>query len=65
LDLARALHEIAPQPPVLLAAASTIDVSINTLEEAGVSEVLPWPLASTELAGALARCLRTSRTLQS
>jgi signal transduction histidine kinase/CheY-like chemotaxis protein len=65
LDLARALHEIAPQPPVLLAAASTIDVSINTLEEAGVSEVLPWPLASTELAGELARCLRTSRTLQS
>jgi signal transduction histidine kinase len=65
LDLARALHEIAPQPPVLLAAASTIDVSINTLAEAGISEVLPWPLASTELAAALARCLRTSRTLQS
>ena len=65
LDLARALHEIAPQPPVLLAAASTIDISINTLAEAGISEVLPWPLASTELAVALARCLRTSRTLQS
>jgi signal transduction histidine kinase len=65
LDLARALHEIAPQPPVLLAAASTIDVSINTLAEAGISEVLPWPLASTELAAALARCLRTSPRLQS
>ena len=64
LDLARELHEIAPQPPVLLAAASTIDVSINTLAEAGISEVLPWPLASTELAAALARCLHT-RTLQS
>jgi signal transduction histidine kinase len=65
LDLARALHEIAPQPPVLLAAASTIDVSINTLAEAGISEVLPWPLTSTELAAALTRCLRASRTLQS
>ncbi len=65
LDLARELHEIAPQPPVLLAAASTIDVSINTLAEAGISEVLPWPLTSTELAAALARCLHTSRTLQS
>ena len=65
LDLARALHEIAPLPPVLLAAASTIDVSVNALAEAGISEVLPWPLASTELAAALARCLRTSGSLQS
>jgi signal transduction histidine kinase len=65
LDLARALHEIAPLPPVLLAAASTIDVSVSRLAEAGISEVLPWPLASTELAAALARCLRASGTLQS
>jgi hypothetical protein len=27
--------------------------------------VLPWPLASTELAAALVRCLRTSGSLQS
>ena len=65
LDLARALNEIAPLKPVLLAAASSIEVSVNALAEAGISEVLPWPMASTELAGALARCLRTSRTLQS
>ena len=65
LDLARALHEIAPLPPVLLAAASTVDVSVNALAEAGISEVLPWPLASTELATALARCLRSSGLLQS
>lgn len=58
LDLVRALHEIAPLPPVLLAAASTIDLSINALTEAGISEVLRWPLTSSELAGALARCLR-------
>jgi CheY-like chemotaxis protein len=64
LDLARALHEVAPQPPVLLAAASTIDISINTLAEAGISEVLPWPLASTELAVALARCLRAPSMLR-
>src|SRR5713226_9421597 len=65
LDLARAFHEIAPLQPVLLAAASTIDVSVSRLAEAGISEVLPWPLASTELAAALARCLRASGTLQS
>jgi CheY-like chemotaxis protein len=65
LDLARALHEVAPLPPVLLAAASTMDFGIGRLAEAGISEVLPWPLASTELATALARCLRKSGTLQS
>ncbi|WP_431015636.1 two-component system VirA-like sensor kinase [Bradyrhizobium pachyrhizi] len=64
LDLARALHQIAPFRPVLLAAASTIDVSVNALTEAGISEVLRWPLTSSELAAALARCLRRSGTLQ-
>jgi hypothetical protein len=42
-----------------------MDVNVNALAEAGISEVLRWPFASTELAAALARCLRTSRTLQS
>jgi signal transduction histidine kinase/CheY-like chemotaxis protein len=65
LDLAHAFHEIAPLKPVLLAAASSMDVNVNALAEAGISEVLRWPFASTELAAALARCLRTSRTLQS
>jgi signal transduction histidine kinase/CheY-like chemotaxis protein len=65
LDLAHAFHEIGPLKPVLLAAASSMDVNVNALAEAGISEVLRWPFASTELAAALARCLRTSRTLQS
>ncbi len=65
LDLARAIHEIAPLKPVLLAAVSSIEFNINALAAAGVSEVLRWPFASTELAAALARCLLTSRTLQS
>ena len=64
LDLARAFHEIAPKQPVLLAAASSIDVSADALAEAGISEVLHWPLASAELAAALARCLRTPATLR-
>jgi signal transduction histidine kinase/CheY-like chemotaxis protein len=58
LDLARALAEIAPSKPVLLAVASSIDINVSALAEAGVSEVLPWPLATTELASALERCLR-------
>jgi signal transduction histidine kinase len=64
LDLARSLSEIAPLKPVLLAASSSIDVSVNALLEAGISEVLRWPLASTELAAALARCLRTPGSLR-
>jgi signal transduction histidine kinase len=56
LDLARALHEIVPLKPVLLAAAASIDVNVNALAEAGISEVLRWPFASAELAAALARC---------
>jgi len=65
LDLARAFHEIAPKQPVLLAAASSTDVSVDALAEAGISEVLRWPLASAELAAALARSLRKPGSLQS
>jgi signal transduction histidine kinase/CheY-like chemotaxis protein len=64
LDLARALHEIAPLKPVLLAAGSSVDVNVNALAEAGVSEVLRWPFASAELAAALARCLRAPGMLR-
>ena len=64
LDLARVLAEIAPTKPVLLAVASSIDINVNALAEAGVSEVLPWPLATTELASALDRCLRRHGRLQ-
>jgi hypothetical protein len=46
---------------MLLATASTIDVSVDALVEAGISEVLHRPLASAELAAALARCLRSPK----
>jgi signal transduction histidine kinase len=63
-ELAHALHEVVPQKPILLATASTIEVSVDALTEAGISEVLRWPMATTDLAGALARCLRRSSTLR-
>jgi CheY-like chemotaxis protein len=59
LDLTRALHEVAPHQPILLATSSTIDVGLDALADAGISDVLRRPLASTELAVALARCLRS------
>jgi CheY-like chemotaxis protein len=62
--LTRALHEVAPRQPILLVTSSTIDVSLDALADAGISDVLRRPLASTELAAALARCLRSRGALQ-
>ena len=64
LDLSRALHEVAPRQPILLVTSSTIDVGLDALADAGISDVLRRPLASTELAVALARCLRSPGALQ-
>jgi signal transduction histidine kinase len=60
LELARALHDILPNRPILLAAAPAADLNVDALADAGISELLHRPLVSTELAAALARCLRTS-----
>lgn len=65
LDLARAFHEIVPSTPVLLAAASSGDVDVNAMAEAGIFEVLRWPLVSSELAAALARGLHAPAPLRS
>jgi signal transduction histidine kinase len=64
VDLARALHVVSPLQPVLLAVASAADVSVDVLADAGISEVLRWPLENAELATALARCLRSPGRLQ-
>ena len=63
LDLTRALHKVAPRQPILLA-TSAIDVGLDALAEAGIFDVLRRPVASTELAAALARCLRSPGVLQ-
>jgi CheY-like chemotaxis protein len=62
--LTRALHKVAPRQPILLATSSTIDLGVEALADAGISDVLRRPLASTELAVALARCLRSPGALQ-
>ena len=57
LALAKELHGIAPSLPVLLAANSVDDFNARDLVDAGVDEVVRQPLASSEIAAALARCL--------
>jgi signal transduction histidine kinase len=64
LDLAHTLHGIAPRQPLLLVTPSTIDVGVDALTGVGISEVLRRPLASIELAAALARCLRSAGSLR-
>jgi hypothetical protein len=64
LELARGLAEVAPSKPILLAVASSIDINVGAIAEAGISELLPWPLATTELASGLERCLRPRGRLQ-
>jgi signal transduction histidine kinase len=63
LDVARALHSLIFRP-LLLATASTADLSVDVLAHAGIVEVVRRPLTSTDLAVALARSLRSSGALQ-
>lgn len=58
LDLAVAMHKIAPHPPILLATASAADLGADALVAAGISDVIGWPITSTEMAIALRDCLQ-------
>jgi signal transduction histidine kinase len=60
LDLAIAVHRMAPSLPIILATASARNVDAPSLAAAGISELVHHPLSSAELAGALARCLAVS-----
>ena len=57
LDLAKALHEVAPHLPVVLATATADEIGADALLAAGISEVVHRPLISSEVAAAFARCL--------
>lgn len=60
LDPAAALHRAAPAMPIILAAPSTADLDAPLLLRSGVCELVHQPLASSELAAALSRCLSAS-----
>jgi signal transduction histidine kinase len=63
LDLATALHDIAPDLPIILATPSARDLDAPRLAASGISEVVHHPLTSAGLAGALSRCLPASVVL--
>ena len=62
VDLARALHAISPMQPILLA-RSALDIGVDGLVQAGVTDVVRRPLAGAELASVLSRCLASAKTL--
>jgi signal transduction histidine kinase/ActR/RegA family two-component response regulator len=57
LELASALHEVAPDVPILLLTESTGEIGVNILMAAGISEMVSRPLVAAEIAAALMRCL--------
>ena len=57
LDLARRLHVIAADRPILIVSDTVGNIRLELLAEAGVLEVLQKPLESIDLAEALERCL--------
>ena len=60
LELAAALHEIAPDLPILLATASADEIAADALVAAGIVEVVRRPIDTSEIAAALMRCLAGS-----
>ena len=61
LDLAAALHRVAPDLPILLATASADEIDAEILMAVGISEVVRRPFMSIEIAAALSRCLKAER----
>jgi signal transduction histidine kinase len=57
MDFAIALHEMAPGLPIVLATPSAHTLTVRSLAASGVSELIQYPLASSELARALLRCV--------
>ncbi|WP_456734284.1 ATP-binding protein [Bradyrhizobium sp. USDA 3364] len=54
LELAATVHGAAPHIPIVLATKAEIETGANTLLNAGISDVMRWPLVAEEIAIALA-----------
>ncbi len=59
LELAEALHKIAPHLPIILATACAEEIDARTMLSTGISEVVRRPLVASELAAALARTVES------
>jgi hypothetical protein len=60
LDSAAALHDVVPSLPIILATFSARTLGAPSLASSGVSELISYPVTSSELAAALSRYLAGS-----
>ncbi len=56
LELAAALHHAAPGLPIVLETRSAEEIGADSLVNAGIADVVRWPMAAAEIAAALDRC---------
>jgi signal transduction histidine kinase/CheY-like chemotaxis protein len=56
LEIAAALHEVAPHLPIVLATKSSDEIGADRLLGAGIADVVHWPIVAAEIAVALNQC---------
>jgi signal transduction histidine kinase len=56
LEIAAALHELAPHLPIILATKSSEDIGADRLVGTGIADVVHWPIVAAEVAAALNQC---------
>ena len=61
IELAAALHAIAPRVPIVLASKAAIEIGADTLVATGISDVVRWPIVAEEIAVALAHSSALTR----
>ncbi len=61
LEIAAALHEAAPNLPIVLATKSSEEIGTDRLMGAGIADVVHWPISAAEIAAALNHCAEMTR----
>jgi signal transduction histidine kinase/CheY-like chemotaxis protein len=62
LKVAATLHAAIPRVPIVLATKSAFEIAADTLVNAGIVDVVRWPLLANEIAIALANSTTPGRT---
>jgi DNA-binding NtrC family response regulator len=57
VSLAADLHRCAPRVPIVVAAPSAECFAAEVMADAGISDIVRWPVAASELGPALHECL--------
>jgi DNA-binding NtrC family response regulator len=61
LEIATALHDVAPHLPIVLATKSSEEIGADRLVGTGIADVVHWPIIAAEVAAALNQCLSPPR----